>query len=166
MISVIFHFPFCYWFSARFSLLIKTLFVLISVNDSFVQILHKGKVFYKHYNKLEKTYWRCRQVNAPERCLARLCTDAANVVEINDHNHWWVYRVALGEQHLSHNKPKHKIQINWNIRECQRWTNLIFSFTRSWNTCETFDWEQNCDIWKKMCFSHFRIGHNSGLPGE
>lgn len=148
--SVIFHFSFRCWYFPRCPSLIKTLFDPISVNDSVVQILHKGKVFYKHYTKLEKTYWRCRQVNAPERCLARLCTDASIVVEINDHNHRWVRPSALGEQQLAQNKPKLEIQINSNIRE-----NALNLLIRGVHANHSNWRQQKCDI--QICVFSFQI---------
>lgn len=64
------------------------------------QILHKGHLFYKHYCKDNKRYWRCTKINAPNRCPARLFTDDYNVSEINEHNHVDKYLVSLDDHDL------------------------------------------------------------------
>lgn len=62
-------------------------FFFFSDNDVVTQVLHKGFMFYKHWTKLNRTFWRCTQVNAVKRCPARLCIESDVITEINEHNH-------------------------------------------------------------------------------
>jgi FLYWCH zinc finger domain len=48
--------------------------------------MHNGFLFYRHYLKDDKVYWRCRQVTSTVRCPARLCI-SDKIVELNQHNH-------------------------------------------------------------------------------
>lgn len=51
------------------------------------QVLHKDFMFYKHFSKSNRTFWRCTQVNAVKRCPARLRIESDEITEINEHNH-------------------------------------------------------------------------------
>lgn len=54
-----------------------------------MQLMHNGFLFYRHYVKGDKVYWRCCKSNAALRCRARLTTisDSTAVNEVHDHNH-------------------------------------------------------------------------------
>lgn len=68
--------------------ILLTIFFVFHLSDvQYNQVMHKGRIFYKHYAHYDKTYWRCTQIKASERCSARLCTHSTGVMEINEHNH-------------------------------------------------------------------------------
>lgn len=51
-----------------------------------VFVEHKGYIFVRHYDRGDKTFWRCNQMKAGKRCTARVATGGDSILERGEHS--------------------------------------------------------------------------------